>query len=57
MRLKAEKVKIINISVSPVSLVFGLGDDGKVYYWDKEDETWRVHSDNLSLELNEDDLD
>jgi hypothetical protein len=44
---KPKDVKIISIAVAasgPLdSTVFGLGDDGNVYWWDTNDGKWKLH--------------
>jgi hypothetical protein len=41
--MKPDHVKITGISMSPANVIYGLGDDSKVYVWNKIDGYWTLH--------------
>ena len=43
-KIKPTNVKIINIAVAAADAgVFGLGEDGNIYYWNTHTGKWELH--------------
>lgn len=36
-------MKIIQILISPTESIFGLGDDGLMYFWIPETQEWHIY--------------